>query len=67
MKQILKLLDVDDANAWNIDVGDRFFDFEKTVWFVAKGDEASGIKKIPVKYKGKVFCFCQLLSCRYQL
>lgn len=46
-----------DATKLGIPVQSLYFLFPKTLWLIAKGDEASGVKKLPVEYRKKVLFF----------
>lgn len=45
------------ANELGLPINDKYLLFPKTPWFIGKGDEASGVKKIPVEYCKKALFF----------
>lgn len=52
-----KIADACDATNLGIPINDRYFCFPTTPWFVAKGDECSGMKNIPVENRRRALIF----------
>lgn len=53
----VKQADNEIAQTLGISINDSYLLFPKIVWLIAKGDEASGVKKLPVEYRKKVLYF----------
>lgn len=47
----------DDADIWPVNVGDAIIKMPKQVWIVGKGDEASGVRNLPLNLKHKALFF----------
>lgn len=58
----VKMVNEEASNEFGLPMNDQYLLFPKTPWFIGKGDEASGVKKIPVEYcKNALFFFWAIL------